>query len=317
MGIISCECIAIGSLGKLLSESTGSATPRTFNESSIRHEFVYETLGTVRQPQHTNAINGSISRYSSGSRERAYMTQGSLGLQASPNQFTHWLPKIFGGPISGTDIALNDILPRFDMLVFRDNAIVQYTNCVVAQAMLRGRSSNGGQNADFIEMIINVVGEQELIDQVSWPDPEPELGMEMADLPYIFPEATLRIDNVVTEMESFQLSINNNLAVKFFGEMYPTCIRATRRDLRLDVVSPFTCDNIDASLASHNDFVTGSLGFAMANMSTLFQFPAMRNTFKTPTIEGPQDIPLEFSFEALRTATDEEVTITHDADNAS
>lgn len=312
MGTISCSCIAIGQVGKLLSEAGGTA-PRTFDNGSLRHEFVYENVGTERMVQHTGAITGSLSRFDSGTRESPYLTQGSIAIQPSPVQLTQWLPRIFGGAVSGTNIPLADVLPTFDLLIFRDNGIFQYTDCVVAQAMIRGRTSNGGKSLSFLEMIINIIGKEEQIDQVSWPSPEPALPTGVENLPYIFPEATFSLDGDNVEMESFSMMVDNNLAVKFFNKSFPGCIRATRRDIKLDLKTPFTCDTLDSALLYNTVSDIGELKFTTTGMSTAFAFSALRNTFKTPTIPGNQDIPMEYGFQAFRTAANPEVTITHDA----
>lgn len=312
MGTISCSCIAIGQVGKLLSESGGTA-PRTFDGSSLRHEFIYENVGTERMVQHTGAITGSLSRFDSGTRDSPYITQGSIAIQPSPAQLSQWLPRIFGGTISGTNIPLADVLPQFDLLIFRDNGIFQYTDCVVAQAMIRGRTSNGGKSLSFLEMIINVIGEEEQIDQVSWPVTEPDLATGVANLPYVFSEASFSLDGSNVEMESFSMMVDNNVAVKFFNKNFPSCIRGTRRDIKLDVKTPFTCDTLDSALLYNTVSDIGQLKFTTTGMSTTFDFAALRNTFKTPTIPGNQDIPMEYGFQAFRTASTPEVTITHDA----
>jgi hypothetical protein len=296
----------------MLTESTGTA-PRTFSNTSIRHEIIYENVGTNRKLEHTNAITGSLSLLSSGVREKSYLSQGTIAVQPSPRQLTTWLPRIFGGPIFGTSVALSDTLPTFDILVYRENGIFQYTNCVVAQAMLRGRTSNGGDSTEFMELLINVIGNAELIDAVSWPDPEPALVTTLDALPYVFPDTTFAINSVPVEYESFSMMVDNNLDVRFFNKRFAQCVRSTGRKISIELQSPFTCDNLDAALALNTAADDGQFTMAYGATSTSFIFPALRNTFTTPTIGGRQMIPLKFGLEAYATSSNPEAVIMHDA----
>lgn len=312
MGTIACSCSSLGALGKLLTEEAGTA-PRTFSDTSIRHEFVYETLKTKRALQYTGAITGALSRFSRGVRESSYLSQGTIAVQPSPAQLTTWLPRIFGGPLAGTNVALSDNPPEFDCLVYRENGIFQYTDAVVAQAVLRGRTSNGGKSLEFMELLINVVGKAELINAVTWPSPEPALGATVDYLPYTFWESELTLNGIEVEYEAFTMVVNNNVDVRFYNKNVAQCIRATGRDIEMMVQAPFTCDNLTEALSLNTTQGTGQFKLESGNMSTTFDFPAIRNTFESPTIPGKQTVPLKFGLEAYSVAGNDEVTITHDA----
>lgn len=312
MPAIACSCSALGSLGIMLTESTGSA-PRTFNNLSIRHEIIYENVGTNRKLEHTNAITGSLSLLSSGVREKSYLSQGTIAVQPSPLQLTTWLPRIFGGPLTGTNVVLADTLPTFDILVYRENGIFQYTNCVVAQAMLRGKTSNGGESTEFMELLINVIGNAELIDAVAWPAPAPALITTLDALPYTFPDTTFDINAVEIEYEAFSMMVDNNLDVRFFNKRFAQCVRSTGRKIEIELQAPFTCSNLAAALALNATADDGEFVMASGATSTTFTFPALRNTFTTPTIGGRQMIPLKFGLEAYATSATKEAVITHDA----
>ena len=334
MGTITCNCSAIGALGKLLVEKTGSA-PRTFNASSDRIEFIYEKLGTSRVLQYSGAITGSLSRLKTGVKKHSYITQGVIALQPSPAQLGYWLPLITGGTTgaggSGTrtdydadgndvNITLSNILPGWDSMVYRENGIFQYTDLQVAQAILRGRTSNGGEANEFMELILVVIGQQEIITQTGdpspWPSPEPVLPVTADYLPYAFWEGDFFINGTQLQYEEFTLMIDNKLSVKFFDEIYPTCIRSTGRDIKMDVKLPFTCDGLEQSLALNEAEGTAELVLKTPDTTptfhTSFYLPYARSTFKTPVIEGKSDIPLEISVEAYAATGNDELVITHD-----
>ncbi len=314
MSLIACNCSSLGALAKLLSTESGTA-PRTFSDSSKRHEFVFEKVGSKRTISYTGGITGSLSRLGTSVRPNSYIVQGTIALQASPAQLSVWLPRIFGGPTVSTDIDLSDTLPSFDLLIYREAGIFQITDAVIAQALIRGRTTNGSGSAasEFVELIVNVIGKQEIINGVLWPSPEPALGATAADLPYAFWETSLTLNSTDIPMDSFSLLVDNKLSVRFYNEQYPTCIRSTGREVKLDVESPFTCDTLDESIDLNEDGGVGQLTFSTTGMSTVFDFPEMRNTYTSPTVPGKSEIPLTFELEAFKTASEKEVVITHDA----
>jgi len=201
------------------------------------------------------------------------------------------------------------------MLIYREAGIFHITNAIVSQALIRGKTTNGTGTAaqEFVELIVNIVGEEELIDTVTWPSPEPALVTTLASLPYAFWETDLELNSTAIPMESFSFLINNNLIIKTFNERFPTCIRSAGRDVKLDVESPFTCDTLDESIALNEAAGTGQLTFATTGMSTVFDFAAIWNNFETPTVPGKSDIPLKYELEAFETSSVKEVVITHDA----
>lgn len=313
MPTISCSCSALGALGQLLTEETGTA-PRTFSPTSLRHEFVYETLGTERNLQSTNTVTGNLANLASSVREKSYLTTGQIAIQPSPAQLSVWLPRIFGGPLVGTDVALSNNPPSFDCLVYRENGIFQYTDAVVSQAMLQGKTANGGEELEFMSLIVAIVGKEELINPGAWPLPEPALPTTIDYLPFTFWETELVLNGIDVEYESIKIMVNNKLDVKFFNKPFPSCIRATGRDIKIGIDAPFTCNNLTEALSLNTTAGTGQFSMASGNMSTVLDFPAIRNAFKTPTIKGKQTIPLEFNLEAYApTTAGINVVITHDA----
>lgn len=319
MGTIACSCSALGALGKLITEETGS-NPRTFNQNSLRHEFIYENVGSERKLEYTGAITGSLSRFKTGVREKSYLVQGTIAVQPSPTQLDIWLPRVFGAAPTGTAdariIKLDDSPPTWDMLVYRENGIFAYRDCMVAQCIIRGKTSNGGDSTEFMEMLINIVAEEEDINGTPWPVTEPTLGNTVDYLPYTFWETTLTLDTQDIEYEQFTLMIDNNLDIRFYNSQTPQCIRSTGRDITMEVQAPFTCNNLTKSTLLNTADKVGIFKMESGLMSTTFNFPALRNTFTTPTTPGKQTIPLKFGLEAFATDENDEVDVINDSDPA-
>ncbi len=320
MGSIVCNCTSIGAFGKLLLEKTGTA-PRTFTSASSRLEILYETLATKRNLQHTEAITGTTSRLISGVRAKSYLTQGVIALQASPANLALVLPLILGGTPSGNSFPLGSVLPTFDVLVYRESGIFQYSNLRVAQAVLRGKTSNGGESSDFMELLLVCVGEQEIITETGgvspWPASEPSLPTTARYVPYAFYESTFELNNTEIAIEDIKLTIDNQLAIKFYNERYPTCIRSTGRKIMMEASSPFTCEALQESLDLNTVTGTAEISFATPTTSPVFQtsfaIPYARTEFETPTIRNKADLPIKISVEGYATSGNDEMITTNDS----
>lgn len=310
---MSSTCAAVGGFSQFAVQ--GGSTPRTFGSGSEKYQILYENIGSERVLQGRSGITGTRSRWAGKVREHSYLVKGTIAMQCSPNDLTAWLPRIFGGPYAaGTPgtVALADVLPDFDILVDRENGVFRYKNCQVAQAIIRGASSQGGEQEDLIELIMMVIGTEELTGQ-TWPSPGPSLSTLPVNLPYGFWEGDLTVDSVVLPYDQFSLAVNNHLMVRFRNSLTPSCIRPTDRSVNLSVEMPFTSASHAEALGANTSPVTGSLVFTHTATTSVteFQFPALRNIYTTPAIQGRGEIPLRMALEAFRTATDTEVVIEH------
>lgn len=294
-----CSCSAIGALGRLLTESTGQTAPRTFNASSLRHEFIYETLGTERGLQASQAINGFLEPLATTVREKTFVPQGAIAVQASPVEIGRWLPRIFGADTGGEYLS-NNLIP-FDVMVYRENGIFSYQDAVVARAVLRGRTSESAESVEFVDLIVQLIGKNEIINTgLTWPDPGPALGTGVANLPYTFWESTLDLNGTEFEMESFTMVIDNMVDFRLNNKRSPSCIRSLGRKVNIEVKLPFTCGGLDEAESLNTTAGNGELSLATTGMSTRFIFRSLRNEFKTPTIPGRVYIPLELNLVASK-----------------
>lgn len=334
MPAIVCNCSSIGQNGRLLIETTGTG-PRTFTGTSTRVEFLYETLGTKRNLQHTDSITGTTSRLITGVRPKSYLTQGVIALQASPSNLHLMLPFILGGTAGavgsglGIDVdadgndrnyPLESILPTFDAMVYRESGIFQYTDLQVAQAILRGKTANGGEANDFMELLLVVIGQQEIItrfgDPSPWPAVEPALPITVDYLPYAFWESDFYLNNVKMPFEEFKLTVDNMLSIKFYDELFPTCIRSTGRKISMEGDLPFTCAALEETLDLYN--AQGTAEFRMATPPTTptfhssFRLPFARAEWQTPTIRNKADLPFKVMVEGYASAGLDEMVTTND-----
>jgi hypothetical protein len=338
---IACNCASIGALSKLLLETAGDGSvPRTFAETSKRLEFVYETLGTQRNLISNQAITGALGNRIYGVRKGSYLTQGMVAYQCSPATLHILLPLILGGAVGaegsglGEDVdsdgddrnyPLANVIPSFDHLVYREAGIFQYTNLRVAQTIIRGKTANGSQDGnEFVELILVLVGEQELItetgDSSPWPATEPDLSTGASSIPYQFSETNPYLNDTLYDYDGFKLTIDNMLMVKFFQHLYPTCIRSTGRRVTLELDMPFNCGTLEEALALYNADGTAEIRMATPSDSvayhTSFELPFARNAFKTPTTQGRDDIPLKLLIQGFDDEGNDNLQVTNDSADA-
>jgi hypothetical protein len=317
MSTVSCSCSAIGALGKLITDSDTAAN-NPFDASSLRHEFIYETLGSERLLQETGAITGTLNSFHRSVRPKAYVPQGAIALQASPLELNRWIPRIFGTN-TGSEYLSNTLIP-FEALIFRDQGLFRYRDAVVAQAVIRGKTSESANSMEFIDLIVQLIAKEELINvgtgsppHTVWPDPEPSLGTTAASLPYTFWESSIDLDGDELEYESFTLVIDNMVDYRLNNKQTPSCVRSLGRSVSLDVKAPFNCDTLGYSRAYNAGYAPLTFALTTTGMSTSFVFPYTMNTFKTPTVPGKVNVPIEFKFRSYaQSATAGIVQITQD-----
>lgn len=313
-------CNAYGALSKLIVE--GGATPRTFDASSERYAILAETL-TRNQPfQGRRRITGDLSQYNGAIRPHSYMVAGAIVLQCSPKDLHNWLPRALwnapgvSGGASTYTVGIDADDYEFDILIDRENGVFRYTDCRVAQLVIRSQTESGQQpeNEELLEMIIYVMGKTETIDATTWPDPEPALTLDGAFSPYAHWEGVFTLNSHVTRFSQFQLAINNRLVPSFYNSLTPVCFRSAGRVITLDMPSPFTATTIDDAelLISASAAATLVFTHGVPGLSCTFSFPALRNNYKSPNVRNKGEIPLEFSLEAFRTSGATELTVTND-----
>lgn len=304
------SCAALGSFARLLVQD-GSA-PRTFADTSERYSFLREGIQSDRPVQGRRKIVGSRDLWSASLRPHSYVIAGDLVLQPGPADLSKWLPRIFGGSLSGGVVLPADTLPTFDMLVDRENDIWLYTNCQVARALFTASTNLGSEEEELVELILTIVAETET-DGQTWPNPEPAINNSAAYAPYANWEGALTINSSAVKYDSFNLMIDNNIFMRARGSLTPNCIRAGDRSIRLQTRNPFTSSTITTAMNAWSSGYAGTLKFTNGGMSTEFVFPHLRNRFNTPNAESKNEIPLALNLEAARTSSDPVVTINHDA----
>jgi hypothetical protein len=309
-------CAAVGSLAMMLVEpraAVGDADP-TFDGSSEIYPFLYETMAAERPVRASNLITGSGSHYASRMVKGSYVPKGAIGLQLGPAEYDLWLPRIFGAAESANVFALNNSLPLFDMMIYRDNGVFYYRNCVVAAALFHSRSADGGDEEEILNLQLRIIARQEDLTK-SWPGTVPTLTDGEDYSPYVFPQGLFSINGSAHDFMEAQILVDNGIVAKNRNSYTPNCVYKTRRRVRAEVTTPFTAAAWTAAQALYDAaddvrirWETGSGG---ADEAIQFDFPKARNMQKPPVTRGHSEMPLEFVLEAGATAANNEMSVTN------
>lgn len=313
-------CSAQGALTKLLAQGGAGPAPRTFNGSSERWPFFSESVELKTGIGGRKRITGSVSLASEGARTGKRIVVGNLIMEASPKALHTWLPRAMWGTVGTAGGASTYALGTaqssnvFDLMFHRENGVFQYTDCRVARLILQSQSAGDVEDPDkeLVEMIVQIMGVDENHD-ATYPGSEPSFPTTAGYTSYIHPEGAFGFNSVATNYSRFRLTIDNMLSPKFYNSLTPNCFRSQSREITLELSSPFLCGNLTAGRNALNTGVPASLTFTMGTMSTLFDFPFVRNEYQTPTVGGKGEIPFDFKLKAFSTSGSmNEMSVTND-----
>lgn len=310
-------CSASGAYTKLIVQGGGSA-PRTFTNSSERYNILAETLTKNTPLQGRRQITGDLAQYNELIRQHSSLVSGAIVMQIGPAQLDLWLPRILGAAGSGGVYVPGTSFPQFDVMIDRENAIFQYTDCVIARATFRSHTEAGQEASEeeLLVMILDIfaVDERNSIQHgTAWPSPAPSLSLAANRLPYAHWEGVFEIGSDDIPYSQFELSIDNMMRPRFYNGSSPSCFRSEGRRVILQTNNPFTATTMTQALALVETADSATLTFTNDTLSTEFAFPALRNSYRAPSIRGKGEIPLQLSLECLATSSDPEVTITNDS----
>lgn len=298
-----------GALTKM-AVSAGSS-PYTWNNAAERYEFDYEDLAKKGRIVGGRGISGSRSSRSERTRTGQYEVGGRIAMKISPNDMEKWLPRIFGGALTNSAVALAETIPSFGVLVNRVADTFEYQNCYVNRAVLRGKAGPNDEEPEVLDLILDVVAKDESTSP-TWPVSEPALGVGGDDAPFIFSDLTLSLKSGNRCCTEFALMVDNHLESRFCNSLTATSITPADRTVLLRAVTPFTSDEVDLygqALAGS----TATLNLTNGNTSTTFTFATLQTPDQSPTVKGKRSIPLILDMVARQVNTTKEISATVDS----
>lgn len=331
-------CLAIGANAKLAvsfiaapdDDENGDPVGRTFSSSSVRQDFLYETVAKQRRRVGNRTIKGSLDDYSARSVEGATLISGRISLQGSARVFETFLPAILGKvntdkngeAISdpGGSLFHPNCRQNFDMMVMLDDqAVLQFVQLYVNKTTIRARNIMSADEPEIVEVFMDVIGKAVETDN-AWPDPEPTFVGDTADQPYTIGDCTLTLADTALEMDAFTLEINSELSVKWRTRKTPTCIFPTRNEVKLRAEVPLCAEVFDVihETAGGENHITGSLAIALTDVSTTFTFGKLDNVGPDPVVQGKDEVMHMLDLYAYADETDEtpSIIVVNDATSA-
>lgn len=301
---------SIGTLAKFIVQ--GGKAPRSFTNSSERLFMIQEDISAIHRWGGRMRGVGELGRTNDAHRQTQVLSFGKVLAPASPEDMHRWLPRVMWGDATDTTYELGFRPVTFDMMVDREAEIFRYEECYVDKLSLISSASNGGNSKEMMDMEIQVVGTGEKTE--SWPDPGPDLPEGLNFMPYMHWEGEFIVGGVTICLESLNLSIDNKLKPVGFNRLSPFCFRSTGRDIFISGTGNLASDTVSLAMDIINSPQDGTLTLShlLAPMSCVFDFKNLRNIqWRTPNVQDPQVIPLEFAFTATK-STGDELIVTND-----
>lgn len=297
---------AAGAQSKLL-----VSTSTTFNASSERYAFIYETIQKQGRIVGPRGITGTRSQPAERTKLGQYKVGGRLAMDTSPLDLDKWLPRILGAAEDDDVFAVAETLPAFYTLINKVSAVFRYDSCYINRAVFRGEADPEGEGS-IIEFLLDIMAKDETLG-VTWPDPEPALGVAAANAPYILHEGVLTIDSVAYPIRDFVLALDNHMEPRWVNSITATEICPQSRTVILRTTNPFTATEY-ADLYNNTDARSGvaaDLTFTNGDFSTEFALAGLQWADTTPVVKGKFEIPLYLDFAARMKSTDREIVVTN------
>lgn len=286
----------------------------TFDASSNRMDFLYESVQKNQRVVGGNGITGTRSESVERARNGCYLVSGRIGMQPGPADYDHLLPRILGEAEVADVFALAEALPSYSLLIDKVGSIFRFDGCKTNRAILRGVAGTGDEDQELIDLVLEVMGQTET-GGASWAGTIPALGTGTNRVPYTFYEGTFKVNTVSYEIKQFALVIDNMLQPRWVNSLTPTQICPRGRKISLITDNPFTATEYAALYGNANAIsgIVGELKLTNGTVSATIAMPGLQWADQTPTVRGKTEIPLTLEFSVRKKGTDAELIWTNDS----
>lgn len=285
---------------KLATSASGNA--------SEPFEYVSNTVGKRAEIVRRNGLRGTREMIAEDAKDGTYTVSGDLTLEPTPEDLAIWLPRVLGAAANGTSYALAETLPTFNLAEDKVAKVMTWAGCKVDRAVIRA------QKGGLLTVVLSIEG---LTEAVGNAGTFPALTITYSR-PYIMHEIVLTLNSTAREVESFELTINNNLTKdRHLNSQTRVNLPEGERQITLQTVVPYSPNNTDlydlgAAGASTNTIVCTS-----GNYSTTFTFGKLQAPTEAPATQPPNEIMETFTWTACKTSTTASLVVTHDANGVS
>ena len=236
------------------------------------YEFISESMTENIEYVGGNGISGSRDtrheRIALGRRD----VSGSITFEPTPEELDLLAPRILGGTKDVTlfTIAIANTLPAMDIQFDKVGDVIQYNGCKVNRATIR---ANVGE---VVQLVLELIGKTQTL-------PSAASAAITHGAPYVFHEGVFKFDTVTREVNSVEVSIENNLLadINRFSATR-THVPEGRVRVTCSPVMPFSSDEV-AVLAKEVVGAAAQLKFTKAGKSFTIDLANLK--FSGP---GPQ-----------------------------
>lgn len=289
-----------------------------FTAATRREEILAENLTYSDSVVGGRGITGWIDQSSLKLRNGQRLVSGGFIMEVGPTQIAPWIQAILGNSAGATAGVFStkekwDQLP-FDLSLERDNIDHGYRYCVIQRAVFRGRSDPGNPQGQMVQMALSFLGVEQ--EEITFPA---ALALPSAvEYPWLLGDAVLDYDGTDLTVESFDLTIDNQIKPLFRNRLTPGCFRSLGRRIELDVSVPYGVDAYDALMHNNDEdkavslsFVSDNLPTAFSDYSTIFNFPQTRRISHRHVTSSKDEIPLQVKLMAYVKGTSPAMKITN------
>lgn len=273
---------------------------------TVGYENKGGNLSLSSAPMVSDGMRGTRSRMDGRTRFGLKTVQGSLSLDPTPEELANLLPWILGGNASGTSYPLAETLPSRYVAQEMDSSCKwsRFSDVYVNRAVFS--ASEGG----VVSLGLDLIGVDEAL-QTAGTFPSVTFG---ETTPFVFHDSSgaFSIAAETMPIKNFQLTIDNQLAARFFNSRTASSIKP--RDRIVTVSCGVEMNNtIYNALHTTESAVAVEVTFTAGNYSLQFEMPYVRAAYQTPSIPNRDEILYQFNGQALRSGSTAELATTLDS----
>lgn len=283
------DCVSQAAYSRLL---LGTSLTDWSSASATRLRFLSEDLQFHRRMAIPQEITGDLHVYADLIHNDIQFVYGSVTFLTSPAEMETLLPYLIGDLDSGSGgsgyFLPNSCLNTCHILLKRDYGVFRYQNLRVAKWQLGGRSLRwqgddpepSGPN--MLTLRVWFMGTTRDIDEVTWPDPQPELTIDDSLARYFIHNGTFTLRSVSREIEQFTLVVDHGLRPEWYTSITPTMVCSYGRRTEFGIKLRWN-DTNDDLIAQANDQPGTLLLSGLDDRYTQFEFGGLVADDEDPT----------------------------------
>ncbi len=172
----------------------------------------------------TNQLRGTRSHSSERVRRGTRQVTGNILMCPTPVELVTLLPLIFGGTPSGTSYPLGESLTLFNLFPIRDGTVYTASDMIVDSATFS--ASEGGP----MQLSMSLIGKDEAATGSAG-----SLTVDLTTQPFVLSDAVVSVAAGTREVSGFELTIRNGVQTKFRNSNTLTQLKATDREVSIDL----------------------------------------------------------------------------------